>query len=1061
MKARLLHRHEDAVTDLAFDRFRQVSLAGRVLDQDHLAGANDARLAVARGDLDAGVEVDDYAGAAPDAKICAQESCTGTVKNIQNFGIKNQEELFEIAKLCANKDGGVMSAYIQNFGLTNQGKLFEIAKLCAKQYGTGTARNIKKFEIEDPEKIFEIAKLCAQEWGKGVAQSIQNFGIKDPEKLYQIAKLCAEQNGGGTTEFIQNFGITDPEKLFEIAKLCAKKNGAATAKNIKNFGITNPDKLFKIAKLCAEQNGGGTAEFIQNFGITDPEKLFEIVQSCAQQHGMGTAKNIKNFGITDPEKLFEIAKLCAKQNAGMVEYLFNFEIKDPEKLFEIAKTCAMQDGKTTTMYNRYFGITDQERLFEIIKLCAKQNGEGTANVITGFKDKEMLFEIAKVCAGQNGLGTLTHIRNFGLDSVQEKAVLLRALMQSQDILFHLSKFDLDPESTRRPYWKYRFLENQEPWPNENAIAILKEYEKSSFQGRFLPLIDSIGMVTNSQARKQLSLWLGSALLLVRECLAEEQIRWLDKEALLPAVMALQIPYLRHPLTSALLTLAQSPHACQVYKKLPKSKYEKARWGCLLRAVVSSLAEEDFVLAEKIVATCDKSFTTFKDIKKLGVLIKILMHIKKEETLTDKDRKRILKQMFLSKGKELLKQCYALSSIFDLGQGPILKSWHGTFPSCAEKALREKIPFGAIDNLSQKYMESFGTSRQPQALVLYTSKMASLNDKKVMECLGDFARAVLEGTFSVERYALLKNPHLTVLFGEGKNSQICEEWKKGSIEDVSSYASKEVKEKRIPADLAWLKQKLVTDRHLDLSFFSDLRNYLDHPETINEVRKELIQKEGEKSSPKLRFQRLCLDLVESASNLDKLKILDELAGILTEKEFAHPEFLNDVKGLIDQSKKGTKLQAKVVDTDDPIDLLLCGTEVSGSCQRLDGDPSNNKGLLGYLMDGKNRLLAIKDQDGRILARCILRLLLDGEKPVLFRERLYPDGLSDDYTRALNGLALKKAQNLKVPLTSLDGTGQVYPHSLQALGGPAPFEYSDGSGGVQPQGKYNLITVRLFV
>src|SRR5437773_2059814 len=54
-----LQRDEDAVANLAVDRLREVALAGRVLDQDHLAGADASRLAVARGDLDARVEVDD------------------------------------------------------------------------------------------------------------------------------------------------------------------------------------------------------------------------------------------------------------------------------------------------------------------------------------------------------------------------------------------------------------------------------------------------------------------------------------------------------------------------------------------------------------------------------------------------------------------------------------------------------------------------------------------------------------------------------------------------------------------------------------------------------------------------------------------------------------------------------------------------------------------------------------------------------------------------------------------------------------------------------------------
>src|SRR5205814_8409296 len=55
----LFDRHEDAVADLASDGLRQMSLAGGVLDQDHFAGADHPRLAIARGDLHAGIEVYD------------------------------------------------------------------------------------------------------------------------------------------------------------------------------------------------------------------------------------------------------------------------------------------------------------------------------------------------------------------------------------------------------------------------------------------------------------------------------------------------------------------------------------------------------------------------------------------------------------------------------------------------------------------------------------------------------------------------------------------------------------------------------------------------------------------------------------------------------------------------------------------------------------------------------------------------------------------------------------------------------------------------------------------
>ena len=156
---------------------------------------------------------------------------------------------------------------------------------------------------------------------------------------------------------------------------------------------------------------------------------------------------------------------------------------------------------------------------------------------------------------------------------------------------------------------------------------------------------------------------------------------------------------------------------------------------------------------------------------------------------------------------------------------------------------------------------------------------------------------------------------------------------------------------------------------------------------------------------LNLERACLSFLQKGQGVNKhilinfLREIDKALHKMTSQvSFAESEFANDVKGLIKNlkqelgSKGKVKEGLKVLFTDDPIDLLLCGTDVSGSCQRLDGESEKNKGLLGYLVDGKNRLLAIKEED-KIIARCILRLLWDGEQSVIYRERFYPRELQN--------------------------------------------------------------------
>jgi hypothetical protein len=312
--------------------------------------------------------------------------------------------------------------------------------------------------------------------------------------------------------------------------------------------------------------------------------------------------------------------------------------------------------------------------------------------------------------------------------------------------------------------------------------------------------------------------------------------------------------------------------------------------------------------------------------------------------------------------------------------------------------------------------------------------------------------------------------------------LVEKWKedvKVSLEEISE--NKQSQEEGFDSK-AWLRTKLILDEHLGEEDLSYLRVYLetDSDETRKSVASNLTTELSTLSKGKkkhelekdptllnLKLQMACIKLAMAGST-ETIQTLEknfrEINQILDLKNAAS-EFSHDVKGILDtleqaNGKITSKETLQVLITDDPIDLLLAGSDVAGSCQRLDGTPQTNKGLLGYLMDGKNRLLAIKDSRGKIVARCILRLLWDGTQPVLYRERFYPDTIASKETEALKNLAIMLAKKLAVPLTD-DGEGSSYGKNLQALGGPAPYEYCDGAGGLQKDGLYTISDARLVV
>lgn len=151
---------------------------------------------------------------------------------------------------------------------------------------------------------------------------------------------------------------------------------------------------------------------------------------------------------------------------------------------------------------------------------------------------------------------------------------------------------------------------------------------------------------------------------------------------------------------------------------------------------------------------------------------------------------------------------------------------------------------------------------------------------------------------------------------------------------------------------------------------------------------------------------------------------------------------------------------VVNSDDPIDFLLCGTEVQGSCHYV---TSSNKtiGLLGLTLNGQNRIIAIKDRSGKMVARSIARILWDEENPVLFLESVYYGPVAKEpYKNAILSRAKSLSKELGIPSTGVDYPGIHYPKPLLALGGGFPEDCDAAGGNLQNDGKFTILNPLLI-
>jgi hypothetical protein len=163
-------------------------------------------------------------------------------------------------------------------------------------------------------------------------------------------------------------------------------------------------------------------------------------------------------------------------------------------------------------------------------------------------------------------------------------------------------------------------------------------------------------------------------------------------------------------------------------------------------------------------------------------------------------------------------------------------------------------------------------------------------------------------------------------------------------------------------------------------------------------------------------------------------------------------LEEKEALIEEWKRGASQDRKdpgsrIVDTDDFRDVFLCGTEISGSCQNVDYGSELNVCLLGYLLHGQTRMVAIKDKEGVIQGRAMVRLVLnEKEEPALFLEPIYVKQalLNTPAAGALKmelaSFAMERAKTLGLPIYYYQRAAAT-PYPLKTLGGGAPFEFFD--------------------
>ncbi len=371
-----------------------------------------------------------------------------------------------------------------------------------------------------------------------------------------------------------------------------------------------------------------------------------------------------------------------------------------------------------------------------------------------------------------------------------------------------------------------------------------------------------------------------------------------------------------------------------------------------------------------------------------------------------------------------------------------------------------IDFKGIEDLSNRYLETFGVMRVPLAWKVYEERIQTLGGSLVQVQFQRFVTSVLNKTFPTERYRTDLSPHLAQL--QEKCPEVFKKWQQPQPAVAIGPTDAASSKKEAINFQEFFKQK-QGDGHFKLKdkdqlpqFSSFLELSLAEQPMVLAALKEKRSTSAAAEGPALEVEMLCMELCLTKESPKIL--LEALKKDL--QVFPKLELINDIKGLIKGLEAApAEKSLTVVDTDDWQDLFLSGTEVSNSCQRVDGDPYLNKCLLAYVMDGKNRMLAVKDASGKIVARSIFRLLLDKEtnEPLLFQDRIYPYPCSNEHVLALNQHVEDRAKELGCPLITVNSDRKNlidYSGTAVSLGSCCPYEYEDAAEGIMEDGKFEI-------
>ncbi len=782
----------------------------------------------------------------------------------------------------------------------------------------------------------------------------------------------------------------------ELAKLLFIKNPYAIQDHMEKFQIRDKKTLFELAKFFLKIDELRTIKSLHHFKIESEEEGMEIVSLCSSEYILDLAYCIKKLHISSKSNILKIAKDAISRSPypGFVKLIDDEEIR-----IELCKFFSTRWPSQISDNMDDFQISDEQVRKSFAKSTSRRSGVFVAQSIEKYKlaeNQTNLMKLYAVCCAFIQPYPVHGNPHFDRWVKEDCFPAITALLDEA------------------PLWKEK-LTGWDSFPWDRSLGnklcklwlIMHETEKTPTQrdpALFFELID----LRNTN--------LFFYCLNYVELLTTESL-WGDFIPLSSTTKA-SLPLL--PLVKWIksagedsLNITEIVNAFKQLKQFFKNGPD---------------VESYLALCEDLDAS---PLSAKEKIALISHIVQDLPRQKRKEEL----RKRI----------ELARALLMMEQFLLLKECGVTKSLSRALEESLEK--HPYIDFKGIDQLTDKWGERIYQTRSPYALLIYAGALEQTKDPALQDLYTQLVRNILEGTERVARYET-KSAHIEKV--KTANPELWEQWSLPG-------RPKEVHLTETGQELftfgEFLEQK-YKDGHMVNASGKRLEKLIAHFSSTTLGASESKEEDDD-------FEEALISLCKEAP-LPKQILANRLKTILSKvrTELDDLEFKNDLTSYLKMLEQPSKASETLylVNTDHWVDLLLSGTEVYGSCQRILGDFNYNKALLNYVIDGKNRMIALKNSKGSIVARMLFRLLWDEteQRPVLFMDRMYASSSSSAYYPVLKQFAKEEAEALGIPLYGIGSSKDGVPdHKIVSLGSVAPFEYEDAASGLT-QGIFTINT-----